>query len=34
MRLAQPARPTRELPLWHIGSAPTLRRRDLYDDAR
>jgi hypothetical protein len=32
-----PARPDRsspELPIWHLGGAGALRRRDLYDDVR
>jgi hypothetical protein len=23
-----------ELPVWHLGDAGTLRRREIYDDAR
>jgi hypothetical protein len=26
------AGPTPELPVWHLGGAGTLRRRDIYDD--
>ena len=26
--------PALELPLWHLGSAGDLHRRDIYDDAR
>jgi hypothetical protein len=32
--LTQPARPTPELPVWHLGGVGALHRRDIYDDAR
>jgi hypothetical protein len=32
--LTQPAQPTPELPVWHLGGVGALRRRDIYDDAR
>jgi hypothetical protein len=28
------ARPTPELPVWHLGGAGSLHRRDIYDDVR
>ena len=28
------ARPTTELPVWHLGGVGSLHRRDIYDDAR
>jgi hypothetical protein len=31
--LTQPAQVKAELPVWHLGGAGTLHRRDLYDDA-
>jgi hypothetical protein len=33
-RLIQPAVTNPGLPLWHLGSAGALHRRDIYDDAR
>lgn len=30
--LIRPARPKPELPVWHLGGAGALRRRDIYDD--
>jgi len=30
--LTQPARPKPELPVWHLGGAGALHRRDIYDD--
>jgi hypothetical protein len=32
--LTQPAQIKHELPLWHLGGAGTLHRRDIYDDVR
>lgn len=32
--LTQPGRPSPELPVWHLGGAGTLHRRDIYDDVR
>jgi hypothetical protein len=32
--LTQPAQPKPELPIWHLGGAGALHRRDIYDDAR
>ena len=32
--LTQPAQPKPELPVWHLGGAGALHRRDIYDDAR
>jgi hypothetical protein len=31
---AQLAGPTPELPVWHLGGAGDLHRRDIYDDVR
>lgn len=28
------ARPTPELPVWHLGGVGSLHRRDIYDDVR
>jgi hypothetical protein len=30
--LTQPAQVKPELPVWHLGGAGTLHRRDIYDD--
>jgi hypothetical protein len=32
--LTQPAQPKPELPIWHLGGAGALHRRDIYDEAR
>jgi hypothetical protein len=32
--LTQPAQPGPDLPVWHLGGAGALHRRDIYDDAR
>jgi len=32
--LTRPARPRPELPVWHLGGAGALHRRDIYDDVR
>jgi len=32
--LTQPAQPRPELPVWHLGGAGALHRRDIDDDAR
>jgi hypothetical protein len=32
--LTQRAQPHPELPVWHLGGAGALHRRDIYDDAR
>jgi hypothetical protein len=32
--VTHPAQTRRELPLWHLGSAGALRRRDIYDEVR
>ncbi|HEX3885117.1 MAG TPA: hypothetical protein VHW66_20855 [Stellaceae bacterium] len=31
--LIRPARTKPELPVWHLGGAGALHRRDIYDDA-
>jgi hypothetical protein len=30
--LTQPAQPAASLPVWHLGGAGALHRRDIYDD--
>jgi hypothetical protein len=32
--LTQPAQPAAALPVWHLGGARDLHRRDIYSDAR
>jgi hypothetical protein len=32
--VSQPPLAKPELPLWHLGGAGSLHRRDIYDDAR
>ena len=32
--LTRPARPSPQLPVWHLGGAGALHRRDIYDDVR
>jgi hypothetical protein len=32
--LTQPTQVKPELPVWHLGGAGTLHRRDIYDDVR
>jgi hypothetical protein len=32
--LTQPAQARPELPVWHLGGAGELHRRDIYDDVR
>ena len=32
--VSPPPLANRELPLWHLGGAGPLHRRDIYDDAR
>jgi hypothetical protein len=32
--LTRPAQVKPELPIWHLGRAGTLHRRDIYDDVR
>jgi hypothetical protein len=32
--LTQPTQVKPELPVWHLGVAGTLHRRDIYDDVR
>ncbi len=32
--LTQPAQVKPELPVWHLGGAGTLHRRDIHDDVR
>jgi hypothetical protein len=32
--LTQPAGPSPALPVWHLGGAGALHRRDIYDDVR
>ena len=32
--LTEPARPNPKLPIWHLGGAGALHRRDIYDDVR
>jgi hypothetical protein len=32
--LTQPSRRKPELPVWHLGGAGELHRRDIYDDVR
>lgn len=32
--VTRPSRPSPELPVWHLGGAGALHRRDIYDDVR
>jgi len=34
LRAAEVPRANGELPVWHLGGAGPLHRRDIYDDAR